>query len=63
VALPELIVDDLSEHLQRFAGSGDDALLFLGEKGAMLERGNWRTSVRWPESIKAAGAAGGLHLP
>jgi integrase len=60
VALPELILDDLSDHLRKFAGSGDDALLFLGAKGAMLKRGNWRSSVHWPESIKAAGLPEGF---
>jgi integrase len=55
VALPELIVDDLRAHMSRFTESGDEALIFVGEKGAMLKRGNWRRSVRWPESIKRAG--------
>ena len=60
VALPELIAGDLREHVDRFAGAGDDALIFVGEKGAMLKRGNWRTSVKWPESIKKAGLPEGF---
>lgn len=55
VALPEVIADDLRDHLSRFVAAGDEALIFVGEKGAMLKRGNWRTSVKWPESIKNAG--------
>ncbi|WP_291414698.1 site-specific integrase [Actinophytocola sp.] len=62
VALPELIVDDLTDHLDRFVESGDAALVFVGEKGAMLRRGNWRRSVRWPESVKAAGLPEGFHF-
>lgn len=62
VALPELIVDDLTDHLDRFVESGDVALVFVGEKGAMLKRGNWRRSVRWPESVKAAGLPEGFHF-
>jgi integrase len=62
VALPELIVDDLRDHLSTFAGSGDTALVFVGEKGAMLKRGNWRRSVRWPEAVRAAGLPEGFHF-
>jgi integrase len=60
VALPEVIAGDLRDHMTRFAGSGDDGLLFVGEKGAMLKRGNWRRSVHWPESIKNAGLPDGF---
>lgn len=60
VALPELIVDDLSVHLDTFVQPGDDSLVFVGEKGAMLKRGNWRRSVRWAESVRAAGLPEGF---
>ncbi len=33
VVLPELIVGDLSDHLDGCVKSGDTALLFVGEKG------------------------------
>jgi hypothetical protein len=36
--LAELIVDDVRDYLNRFAKSGDAALIFVGEKGAMLKR-------------------------
>jgi integrase len=62
VALPELIVDDVRDHLTRFAKSGDAALIFVGEKGAMLKRGNWRRSVKWPDAIKQAGLPEGFHF-
>jgi integrase len=62
VALPELIVDDLRDHLNMFAGSGDTALVFVGEKGAMLKRGNWRRSVRWPEAVRVASLPEGFHF-
>jgi integrase len=62
VALPELIVGDLRDHLDRFVKPGDGALVFVGEKGAMLKRGNWRRSVLWPEAIKAAGLPDGFHF-
>jgi integrase len=62
VALPELIVDDLSDHLKEFVKSDDSALVFVGEKGAMLKRGNWRRSVAWAESVKKAGLPEGFHF-
>jgi integrase len=62
VALPELIIGDLVGHLEQFVGSGDGALLFVGPKGAMLKRGNWRRSVHWPEAIEAAGLPVGFHF-
>lgn len=62
VALPELIVDDVRDHLTRFAKSGDAALIFVGEKGAMLKRGNWRRSVKWPDAIEQAGLPEGFHF-
>jgi integrase len=34
----------------------------LPEKGAMLKRSNWRNTVKWPESIKAAGLPMGFHF-
>lgn len=60
VALPELIVGDLAGHLERFVEPGDGALLFVGPKGAMLKRGNWRQSVHWPQAIKKAGLPEGF---
>ncbi|HET9142547.1 tyrosine-type recombinase/integrase, partial [Actinophytocola sp.] len=62
VALPELIVPDLRRHLQEFVAASQDALVFLGEKGAMLKRSNWRSAVKWSESIAAAGLPVGFHF-
>ncbi len=62
VALPDLIIGDLAGNWERFVGSGDGALLFVGAKGAMLKRGNWRQSVHWPEAVKAAGLPEGFHF-
>jgi integrase len=60
VALPELIVKEVRDHLDQFVKAGHDELVFVGEKGAMLKRGNWRRSVRWPEAIEAAGLPEGF---
>jgi integrase len=62
VALPGLLMPDLLDHLADFVGPGDDALLFTGEKGAVLMRGNWRTAVAWPEAVRRAGLPVGFHF-
>lgn len=62
VALPELILADLRLHLEKYVKGGPDALVFVGPKGAMLKRGNWRRSVKWTESIKKAGLPVGFRF-
>ncbi len=38
VALPTVLVDELRRHIERYAGSRAEGLVFLGEKGGMLRR-------------------------
>jgi integrase len=60
VALPELILPDLRSHLAENVKEGPDALVFVGEKGAVLKRGNWRRSVKWTDAVKQAGLPEGF---
>ncbi|MEU9890916.1 tyrosine-type recombinase/integrase [Sphaerisporangium sp. NPDC051011] len=53
VNLPEIIIGDLSWHLQRFSEQGHDGLAFVGEHGAQLRRSNF-TKV-WAKAITKAG--------
>ena len=62
VALPELILADLRSHLDQHVQDGPDALIFTGEKGAILRRGNWRRSVKWADSVKKAGLPEGFRF-
>jgi integrase len=62
VALPDLILADLRSHLDEHVQAGPDALVFVGEKGAVLKRGNWRRSVKWAESVKKAGLPEGFRF-
>lgn len=62
VALPELIVADLRSHLDKYVEEGSDALIFVGPKGAMLRRGNWRRSVKWAAAIAEAGLPKGFRF-
>lgn len=62
VALPELIVPDLRAHLDEYVDGGAESLVFTGEKGAMLKRGNWRRSVKWTRAVHKAGLPDGFHF-
>src|SRR5215467_256468 len=54
IAFPDLIVDDLTWHLGRFAPSGDDALVFTSPTGALLDYDSFRRRV-WIKATEAAG--------
>lgn len=62
-SVPQVIALPLRHHLARFVASDPDALVFTGEKGGVLRRGNFRPAVRWAESIAAVGDGSGLPFP
>ncbi|MGH3755045.1 MAG: tyrosine-type recombinase/integrase [Pseudonocardiaceae bacterium] len=62
VALPAVLVDELRQHLEQYAGPGAEGLVFRGEKGAMLRRGNFGRSTQWPVVVVAAGLPTGFHF-
>ncbi|MGH4008101.1 MAG: tyrosine-type recombinase/integrase [Pseudonocardiaceae bacterium] len=62
VALPAVLVDELRRHIEHYAGSGVEGLVFRGEKGAMLRRGNFGRSTKWPVVVVAAGLPAGFHF-
>ena len=62
VALPAVLVDELHQHIERYAASGTEGLVFRGEKGAMLRRGNFGRSTKWPAVVVAAGLPAGFHF-
>jgi integrase len=41
IAIPAPLVSELEHHLANYAAPGADGLVFVGERGAMLARGNW----------------------
>jgi len=55
-AVPDVLVPELVAHLERFVGPGDDALVFVGSKGARLRRANW--SAIWKDATKKVGVEG-----
>jgi integrase len=59
VAFPREIADELRWHLERFAESGDDGLVFVGPLGGQMRRSNFRDI--WLVALADAGLSG-LHL-
>jgi integrase len=53
VAFPKEIVPELKWHLECFAQSGDDGLVFIGPKGGRLRRSNFRDF--WNKAREAVG--------
>jgi integrase len=62
VAMPKILVDDFRRHLMAFVKAGPDELIFTGEKGAPLKRGNWHRSVKWIKTVHTAGLSKGFHF-
>ncbi len=62
VALPTALVTELRHHIESYAGSGPEGLVFRGEKGAMLRRSNFGRAVRWPVVVVAVGLPAGFHF-
>ncbi|MBB5957706.1 integrase [Saccharothrix tamanrassetensis] len=62
VALPDILVDDFRRHLMAFVKAGPEELIFTGEKGAPLKRGNWHRSVKWIKTVDRAGLPKGFHF-
>ncbi|HZS22435.1 MAG TPA: hypothetical protein VFA63_15815 [Pseudonocardiaceae bacterium] len=56
VAIPEVVLPDLRDHLARFSETGPDGLVFVGPKGGRLGRRNflrlWRKALATPTSRK-----------
>ncbi len=48
--------------MKKHAGPGPEGLLFRGERGAMLRRGNFGRATRWPETVVKAGLPAGFHF-
>jgi integrase len=62
VALPAAALAALRPHLLEFVDADQEALVFTGEKGAVLRSGNFRRAVRWADSVKKAGLPVGFHF-
>ena len=53
VALPPPLLPELEEHLANFSAPGPDGLVFCGQKGGMMRRGNF--SAKWAKAVRTVG--------
>src|SRR5439155_26591999 len=61
VAFPAALVPELREHLDAYAGTDSTALVFTGQRGGVLRRGNFRKASGWSDAAAAIGIPG-LHF-
>jgi integrase len=61
VGIPDAIVPALREHLAFFVKEEPGALVFPGQMGGPLRRGNFNKMSAWPCAVSAIGADG-LHV-
>ncbi|MFV2088660.1 tyrosine-type recombinase/integrase [Micromonospora sp. LOL_021] len=62
VALPAAARSALVDHLAAFVDDDPEALVFTGDKGAVLRSGNFRRAVRWSAALAAAGLPADFHF-
>lgn len=54
--IPAIVLPELKEHVKTFAQDGDEGLIFVGGKGALLRRANFRRN--WVRALDKAGLKG-----
>ena len=57
VRLPDVVADELTAHLERYAEPGPDGLVFPAAEGGPMRRSNFRRRV-WLPALEAAGIQG-----
>jgi integrase len=62
VTLPAAARQALAAHLAGYVPEDPEALVFTGEKGAVLRSGNFRRAVDWSAAVRAAGMPAGFHF-
>ncbi|MDR7278680.1 tyrosine-type recombinase/integrase [Catenuloplanes atrovinosus] len=62
VTLPAIARTALEEHLKEHVDADDEALIFTGDKGALLRTGNFRRAVKWETALKKAEMPTGFHF-
>ncbi|HZN76278.1 MAG TPA: tyrosine-type recombinase/integrase [Micromonosporaceae bacterium] len=60
VALPKAAVAALRPHMVSHVNADQEALVFTGEKGAVLRTGNFQRAVKWAAAVRKAGMPAGF---
>jgi integrase len=61
VGLPATIVAELRDHMAAYTGPDEHALVFTGQLGGVLRRGNFRRDSGWAAAVAKLGVPG-LHF-
>jgi integrase len=61
VAFPATLAPELRQHLDAYVGPDNAALVFTGQRGGVLRRGNFRRDSGWADAAAAIGMPG-LHF-
>lgn len=61
LVLPRPIAELLDAHMRERVGKAQESLIFTGDQGGPLHRGNFNKRVKWAEKVKKIGAEG-LHF-
>jgi len=61
VSLPKSVVSAVRAHLAEFVDDDDEALVFTGDTGKPMWRGNFNNLVSWRDTVAAIGVPG-LHF-
>jgi integrase len=62
VAIPALLLPDLTAHFAEFVDDDPAAFVFLGELGGRLRRSNFRRATHWATSVRAVGLPPDFHF-
>lgn len=58
VAVPGFLVGELLCHMMRFAEAGTTGLIFVGDRGGLLRRGNFHRATEWTTTVSQVGMPG-----
>jgi integrase len=61
VVIPPSVVSELGDHLAAYVGPPGADLVFTGQLGGILRRGNFRRDSGWPAAVSKLGITG-LHF-
>ena len=62
LALPEILAEELGQHIDQYAGPGPEGLVFRGPKGAALRRSNFGRATKWTTLVTEVGLPAGFHF-
>ncbi|WP_226360742.1 site-specific integrase [Pseudonocardia sp. ICBG1142] len=62
LSLPPFLVEVLTTHTAAYSGPPPDGLIFCGQRGGMLRRGNFGRATDWPTTVVKTGLPTGFHF-